>query len=142
MWKPSAVEDRVCVVGGGPAGAAAAIGLALRGVPVILGVRPRRREVPMGESLPPAVLPLLAELGVLDAFLRGPHLECYANEAVWGRDDRRFRSFMSVPPGHGWHIDRAVFEAALIGVARDAGAEVVPAEELPARRRFTVDATG
>ena len=60
-------EIDTLVVGGGPAGAATAIGLALSGLPVVLIERahfPRRR---IGESLPPKIAAIFAQLGVLDA---------------------------------------------------------------------------
>ena len=58
---------RVAVVGGGPAGAALAVHLASEGADVALFADEDRREIVVGESLVPAIVPLLRRLGVEDA---------------------------------------------------------------------------
>ena len=59
------------VVGGGPAGSAAATMLARKGWRVLLFERERFPREHVGESLLPASVPILAELGVLPAVRGG-----------------------------------------------------------------------
>jgi flavin-dependent dehydrogenase len=58
---------RVAIVGGGPAGAALAVHLATDGADVALFADEERREIVVGESLVPAIVPSLRRLGVEDA---------------------------------------------------------------------------
>jgi len=58
---------RVAIVGGGPAGASLATLLASDGAEVVLFADDERREVVVGESLVPAIVPSLRRLGVEDA---------------------------------------------------------------------------
>lgn len=142
MSRRSAAEAHVLVVGSGPAGAATAIRLAHRGVRVTLAEREARRAPHGGEALPPAIVPLLSELGVLADLLRGPHLPSYGNESAWGTDVVRMHSFMVSPHGTGWHIDRGAFDAMLLGAAERAGATIVRGGAPGRAPTFVVDATG
>ena len=54
----------VAIIGAGPAGASCAAYLAREGVDVTLFARPKRPDVLVGESLVPAVIPFLRELGI------------------------------------------------------------------------------
>ena len=56
----------VFVIGGGPAGASVATELGSRGLDVALAGKERHPRSPLGESLLPFTLGLLARLGVLD----------------------------------------------------------------------------
>ena len=55
---------KVAIIGAGPAGASCAAYLAREGVEVTLFSRPARPAVLVGESLVPAVIPFLRELGI------------------------------------------------------------------------------
>ena len=114
----------VVVVGAGPAGAAAAAVLARAGRRVLLVGPADRLTSPAGESLPPAARPLLRALGALDQVIKDGHLACLGNLSVWGSPDVRCVDFLFDPNGRGWILDRAAFDAALVEVARGAGAEV------------------
>ena len=48
-----------------------------------MGALPR-----IGEALPPAARRLLADMGLLDAFLRERHTPCYGNRSVWVPEPR------------------------------------------------------
>jgi len=113
------------IVGGGPAGSAAAIELAKSGASVILvdGAPPDRDKV--GEALPPAVNPLLRHLGVWRTMLADGHRVCPGNESVWGGPVAAGIDFIRDPNGHGWHVDRARFDAMLRAAARAQGAAVI-----------------
>ena len=146
------------MVGGGPAGAAAAITAAQGGLSVVLIERePSPRDKP-GEALHPGVEPLLAQLGVgLEA------LEAVTGarfEGVWSAwsGPPRFEPFGAdeTGPWRGFQVRRAAFEALLLETARKAGVDVrlgqpagepvVEADRVvgagDVRARLTVDATG
>ena len=57
---------RVAVVGGGPAGSALAAWLARAGVRTAFFTRGKRPPIIIGESLVPAVIPFLRDLGIED----------------------------------------------------------------------------
>jgi 2-polyprenyl-6-methoxyphenol hydroxylase-like FAD-dependent oxidoreductase len=112
------------IAGGGPAGAAAALVLARGGRRVLLVDDRPRGAFRIGESLAPAVHPLLRDLGVLDGFLGDGHLPSHGNLSSWGAPGLHASDFIFDPHGHGWHLDRARFDAGLRDAARDAGAVV------------------
>lgn len=113
----------VAVAGGGPAGAACALGLARRGVPVLLLEAGDGSGNPIGESLPPAATPLFHRLGVFAAVQATAPLPCHANRSCWGSDGSPAEhDFLRDPHGPGWRLDRPAFNAALLGAAAAAGA--------------------
>ena len=121
MSRPSA--PTVAIAGGGPAGAVVALVLARRGLrPVVLEAEPCPRPKP-GETLPPALGPLLRRLGVEKRLAGGGHLRSHGIRAHWGSPRPAESSFLASPFGAGWHVDRRAFEAALAEAAGAAGAE-------------------
>ncbi len=115
---PSAV-----VVGGGPAGAVAALVLARRGVRATVL---ESRSVPgpkVGECLPPSLTPLLRHLGLEDLLARDGHLRSHGNRFVWGSPRLGERPFLAGLQGDGWHVDRSLFENRLADRAAAAGAD-------------------
>jgi len=114
----------LCVIGGGPAGAAAAIAAARRGTRVaLLDVATSPRNP--GETLPPAARGLLRELGVWAALSGGIHRPAFANESAWGGSAVARTDFTRDPNGHGWHVDRASLDASLLAAAGKCGAVVL-----------------
>lgn len=113
------------VIGGGPVGLAAAIGLRmatdLAVVVAEAGGEPQER---FGESLPPDILLALDRLGLADAFRAGGHLPCPGSISVWGREQPGHNDFILNPMGPAWHIDRVRFEAMLRARAIDVGATI------------------
>jgi flavin-dependent dehydrogenase len=120
-------DREVVVAGGGPAGAAAALALARAGRHVLLVGGSSGGGVRTGEALPPASRPLLRDLGVLDRLLADGHLPSHGNVSAWGSHEVHATDFVFDVHGHGWHLDRARFDALLRNAARSAGAEVAPA---------------
>ncbi|EYF05013.1 NAD(P)/FAD-dependent oxidoreductase [Chondromyces apiculatus] len=116
-------ERRAVVVGGGPAGAVAALVLSRRGVrTTVLEARPEPSSRP-GECLPPSLTPLLRHLGLEDLLAQDGHLRAHGHRFVWGSPRPGERPFFSGLRGDGWHLDRRAFEARLIERARAAGVD-------------------
>lgn len=155
----------VAVIGGGPAGCAAALALLQRGVSDVLLVEAGTYDAPrVGESIPPDTRMLLDRLGVLEDFLEEEHDRCYGSCSSWGADELGYNDFLLNPRGTGWHLDRRRFDAFLAertaarGVRVRTGARVLGARGEPGgvrlelreadgtrrtvRAGFVVDATG
>ncbi len=119
------VDADVVVVGGGPAGAAAAIACATRGLSVVLCERePPGRERP-GETLHPGIEPLLRQLGIADRLAQAVGARHAGIWVEWG-GPRRFEAFGADASGpwSGLQVWRADFDALLLTRAREAGVQV------------------
>jgi len=113
----------VCVVGGGPAGAACALRLAQLGHDVLLVERAPRGRPHVGESLPPSVLPWLDQLGVRGAVEAAGFLRPRGALVQW---DGGLRDSSDEAGGEpGFQVDRARFDALLLEAAGAAGANVL-----------------
>lgn len=113
----------VAVIGGGPAGAAAAIELLGSGYDAIVFERSRYDEPRIGESVPPPARQLLAELGIAPALLERHGAPSHGIWCSWGADDIFEKSFILSPYGHGWHVDRRALDEAFASEATARGAE-------------------
>ena len=114
----------VLVIGGGPAGAAAAASLARRGLSVGLVERTDYESARVGETVPPSVVKALARLGALHAFREEGHHAAPGLLAAWGEVRPIEQDFIFNPYGHGWHLDRTRFDRGLAAAAATAGAIV------------------
>lgn len=112
------------IVGGGPAGTIAALGLANTGRRVLLLDARNSSGFKVGESLPPAAKNLLQEAGVWNDFILDNHLPCYGNISAWGSSVLQTTDFIYDPYGHGWHLNRIRFDNLLHKKAVQAGAEI------------------
>jgi len=122
----------VVVLGGGPAGSAAALALVherpeLRVALVEASAFERPR---IGETLAPGGRQLLEGLGVWER-VRACGLESFATGAVWGSETRHDNEFVFSMRGNAWHVDRTAFDEALAACAEARGVD------LHARTRFT-----
>ena len=134
-------NPQVLVLGGGPAGAAAARLLARWGHEVVLversagagtaaepgggvggGMGGDRAAHSLAESLPPSTRKVLAATGLLGVVEAGGFQPNGGNTALWGGDGRR-DDFTG--GATGFHILRSRFDALLRGAAAEAGAEIV-----------------
>jgi flavin-dependent dehydrogenase len=115
------IRAQVCVLGGGPAGAASARRLALLGHSVVVVEKtafPRER---VGESLPGSVLPLLDVLGIREAVETEGFLRPSLARVRWAEEN----SVREIPLPSGFHVNRARFDQILLHAASDAGARVL-----------------
>jgi 2-polyprenyl-6-methoxyphenol hydroxylase-like FAD-dependent oxidoreductase len=115
----------VLVVGGGPAGAVAALRLAGSGFDVILLDCARPARAGLGETLPPHGRLLLQRAGVWEAFSCGGHLASSGITSYWGADSAQENDFLFNPYGCGWHLDRARFDACRLDEAERRGVRVL-----------------
>jgi flavin-dependent dehydrogenase len=114
----------VAVLGGGPAGTALALQMINRGYSAIVIERSDYCQDRVGETLPPAVQPLLTKIGVWDQFLAAKHSPSFGIRSAWGQDNLYDNDFIFSPYGSGWHVDRTCFDTMLACCTEDAGATV------------------
>ncbi|CAA9272078.1 MAG: Dehydrogenase flavoprotein LodB [uncultured Acidimicrobiales bacterium] len=113
------------MVGGGPAGCAAAIVLAGGGAEVAVVERSAYDGIRIGETLPPEVRLVLERLDVWDRFQDDGHTPSPGILAAWGQPEPYANDFIVNPYGCGWRVDRTRFDSMLASGARAAGAVVL-----------------
>jgi flavin-dependent dehydrogenase len=114
----------VAVIGGGPAGAAAARLLGLWGRRVLLINRRPTRS--LGESLPPSCGKLLDRLGVRELVEAKETIRATGNTVHWGASATENRVERFVDGALGWQVERNIFDRVLRDAAGVAGAIVWP----------------
>jgi flavin-dependent dehydrogenase len=117
------------IIGGGPAGVAAAISLKqLIGGSRIAIFDMRQSRWKPGEVLSPTAMPILESLGcyaaLQAAFGQGAALDSYGTQAAWGAAQLQERDFLYSLHGNGWRLHRARFDSLLLDCADKAGVEV------------------
>lgn len=115
-------DTEVVVLGGGPAGCAAATLLARRGHAVAM-VRPLEPPASaLAESIPPSARRVLEELGALSEIERAGFHANRGNSVWWAGAASRREEFAE--NAAGFHTDRVSFEAVLVRVAEAAGVRI------------------
>jgi flavin-dependent dehydrogenase len=119
-----AMRFSTAILGGGPAGTAAAIALARNGLRVALLERSHYVAPRVGETLAPSVKPLLYRLDVCEVFQNDRHLPSPGIVSVWAGEQPYENDFIFNPYGNGWHLDRARFDRSLAESAEKYGATI------------------
>jgi flavin-dependent dehydrogenase len=117
----------VAIIGAGPAGSAAAIGLAQRGYEVaLIDKKIFPREKPCGDFVNPINWPVFRELGVEDRVLAQPHAEVtgFRITTATGHDAAAQFTSASQEPAIGLGIRRAQLDQVLLERAVESGVAV------------------
>src|SRR5207249_616338 len=129
------MQGDVAIIGGGPAGCAAALALLHRNISVAVIAAPNHKQRPT-ETASPALRQLFRSLDASEA-LAGCE-PCYGILSAWGRQSPALEPAIANPNGHAWFIHRARFDACLQNAVRERGAKWI-AEEA---RHLATDADG
>ena len=123
----------VIVIGGGPAGSAAATMLARKGWQVTVLERERFPRDHVGESLLPASIPVLEELGALPAVESAGFLPKYGATMVWGSGDSPWSWYFketSQRYPHSYQVWRPQFDQILLDNAKAQGVTVLEGHQV------------
>lgn len=115
----------VLVIGGGPAGTAAARLLAVWGHSVLLLTKSLDPPRGLAESLPPSTRKLLATVGVLEELERAGFYRTTGNTVWWGSRERRVETFEPSGEASGFQVFRPDLDQLLRDSASRAGARVL-----------------
>ena len=104
----------VAIIGGGPAGTALALTLAVYSdLKVAVIEKTAYDNIRIGENVSASLLPLLDYLQVKEAFLADNHQPAYNTSAVWGNSRPNTRASIFSQIGEGYLLDRGKFDAML-----------------------------
>ena len=125
MQKVSDVD--ILVIGGGPAGSTAASMAAKYGLSVKICEKSKFPREHVGESLLPATIPILEELGLGEKIKKAGFLPKYGATMVWGRDKTpwswRF-SETNKQNTHSYQVSRPIFDEILLRRSEELGVSV------------------
>ena len=120
-------STQIVVVGGGPAGTTVATMLARKGLSVILLERANFPRDHVGESLLPASMPVLKELGVITEVEQSGFLPKYGATMLWGSQPDPWSWYFSETNHqypHAFQVWRPTFDKILLENSRKNGVDV------------------
>jgi len=129
----------VQVIGGGPAGATAALLLAAWGHSVTLHTK-SPGEHRLAVSVPPSCAKLFDAIGVADAIERADFVRSTGNTVWWGHRDARIEHFAT--GRHGWQLEIHELSKLLIHRARNTGARITESPQLASPAAIVLDCSG
>ena len=156
----------VTILGGGPAGNAAALSLKRMrpSMHVLIVEASRNHQWQVGETLSPGCKSILQSLGCWEHFRAECFIESHGTTSAWGNDRATDNEFIFSLGGSGYHVDRLRFERLLSHCSQQAGADLLssfrvasqefvgnnswhltlrgPSNIEQVETRFVVDATG
>ena len=121
------MSNKITIIGGGPAGSTAATMLAKQGYSVDLFEREKFPREHIGESLLPASLPILEELGVSKQIEDAGFLKKYGATMVWGSDREPWSWYFAETNKtypHSYQVSRPIFDKILLDNAKLHGVNV------------------
>jgi 2-polyprenyl-6-methoxyphenol hydroxylase-like FAD-dependent oxidoreductase len=146
LWNNPVIlpSPQVTVLGGGPAGAAAAKLLAEWGHPVRLITRPAA-DARMAVSVPPSTRKLFEAIGLSGAIERAGFIRSTGNTVWWGQSQPRAEMF--VDGARGWQVPLQRLDEVMLAEAAAAGVAIerriiTDADLASSADRFRIDATG
>jgi flavin-dependent dehydrogenase len=140
----------VAILGGGPGGCALATWLARAGVRTVVFHQSKRPVIVIGESLVPAIVPILRDLGVEEE-VAGYSVRKTGATFCFNANERlniRFDDVRGAVTQYSYNVPRNRFDATLLEAARRAGAVVldhaagvrrVAGPSAPGRERVELD---
>jgi len=119
--------ERVAIVGAGPSGCALACFLKTRGVDVVVFDNNKKPNLLVGESLVPAVIPILRRLGIEDKVAEVSRVKRGAalRHGNGNRVDFEFQKFGREFPNYSYNIPRPEFDAIVRSRAEELGVRFV-----------------
>jgi len=136
----------VAILGGGPAASTLATLLARKKIKVVIFHVPKRAPLIVGESLVPAIIPMLQELGVEQQVAAFSTFKPGATFNIRPADNYSFffDKLIGKTATYAYNVPREKFDDALLNAARQAGAKIVEAaasvEKIPGTDKIKLSA--
>ena len=120
------LKTDVVIIGGGVAGAATALSLQQQGITnIAIAEKSSQKDFHIGETVPPQMRSLLAQLDVSHLLDSDTHIPSQGNCAAWGNLELIFHDYFMSGEGHGWHLDRPLFNISLADTAANRKARLM-----------------